>query len=75
LSPPEFRAFVVGVSYQLGNLASSASSTIETTIGEQFPLYNPDGSIRDGTFNYGKVTLTLHSKFRKKSSGSLLNKA
>ncbi|ODQ56649.1 hypothetical protein WICANDRAFT_37150, partial [Wickerhamomyces anomalus NRRL Y-366-8] len=35
LSPPEFKAFVTGVSYQLGNLASSASSTIESTIGEQ----------------------------------------
>src|SRR5215471_14865409 len=29
LSPGGFRTFVVGTSYQLGNLASSASSTIE----------------------------------------------
>jgi SHS family lactate transporter-like MFS transporter len=55
LSPPEFRAFVVGVSYQLGNLASSASSTIETTIGEQFPLYNADGTKREGLYDYAKV--------------------
>jgi SHS family lactate transporter-like MFS transporter len=38
LSPGSFRTFVVGTSYQLGNLASSASSTIESTIGERFPL-------------------------------------
>ena len=38
LSPGSLRTFVVGTSYQLGNLASSASSTIEATIGEQFPL-------------------------------------
>jgi SHS family lactate transporter-like MFS transporter len=38
LSPGSFRTFVVGTSYQLGNLASSASSTIETTIGSRFPL-------------------------------------
>ena len=34
LSPPAFRTFVVGTSYQLGNLISAASNTIETTIGE-----------------------------------------
>lgn len=44
LSPPQFRSFVGGVAYQLGNLASSASSTIEATIGERFPIYNPDGT-------------------------------
>jgi MFS transporter, SHS family, lactate transporter len=38
LSPDHFRSFVVGTSYQLGNLVSSASSTIESTIGERFPL-------------------------------------
>jgi SHS family lactate transporter-like MFS transporter len=40
LSPGSFRTFVVGTSYQLGNLVSSASSTIEATIGERFPLPN-----------------------------------
>lgn len=40
LSPGSFRTFVVGTSYQLGNLASSASSTIESTIGSRFPLPN-----------------------------------
>jgi SHS family lactate transporter-like MFS transporter len=38
LSPGSFRTFVVGTTYQLGNLVSSASSTIESRIGEQFPL-------------------------------------
>lgn len=51
LAPPEYRQFVVGVSYQLGNLCSSASSTIESTIGERFPI------VVDGkhVFNYSKV--------------------
>jgi SHS family lactate transporter-like MFS transporter len=35
LSPGSFRTFVVGTSYQLGNLVSSASSTIESRIGER----------------------------------------
>lgn len=52
LSHPDFRSFIVGISYQLGNLASSASSTIETTIGEQFKIISPTG---ETIFNYGKV--------------------
>jgi SHS family lactate transporter-like MFS transporter len=56
LSPGSFRTFVVGTSYQLGNLASSASSTIEATIGQRFPL---PSAIIDGKktkrYNYGKV--------------------
>lgn len=52
LAPPDYRAFVVGLSYQLGNLCSSASSTIETTIGERFPIVAPNG---EKTFDYGKV--------------------
>lgn len=55
LSPPEFKAFVTGVSYQLGNLASSASSTIESTIGERFPLYDDNGNKREGVYDYSKV--------------------
>ncbi|EGW33997.1 uncharacterized protein SPAPADRAFT_148328 [Spathaspora passalidarum NRRL Y-27907] len=50
LSPPQFRAFVSGVSYQLGNLVSSASSTIEATLGERFPI-DPAKEIYD----YGKT--------------------
>ena len=52
LSPGAFRTFVVGTSYQLGNLVSSASSTIESTIGERFPLPPKGGQPRD---DYGKV--------------------
>ncbi|KAL8933165.1 MAG: hypothetical protein Q9216_006491, partial [Gyalolechia sp. 2 TL-2023] len=51
LSPGSFRTFVVGTSYQLGNLVSSASSTIESTIGERFPL-PPRGETK--RYQYGK---------------------
>lgn len=58
LSPGSLRTFVVGTSYQLGNLASSASSTIEATIGERFPL-TPLVSAATGKktprYNYGLV--------------------
>jgi MFS transporter, SHS family, lactate transporter len=52
LSPGAFRTFVVGTSYQLGNLVSSASSTIESTIGERFHL-PPKGTTT--RYEYGKV--------------------
>lgn len=52
LSPGAFRTFVVGTSYQLGNLVSSASSTIEATIGERFPL-PPKGTTK--RYEYGVV--------------------
>jgi len=52
LSPGSFRTFVVGTSYQLGNLVSSASSTIESTIGSQFPL-PPKGKTK--RYKYGLV--------------------
>ncbi|KAG7660488.1 uncharacterized protein J8A68_006000, partial [[Candida] subhashii] len=41
---------VTGVSYQLGNLVSSASSTIEATIGERFPI-----NAAEGIYDYGKT--------------------
>jgi SHS family lactate transporter-like MFS transporter len=53
LSPGAFRTFVVGTSYQLGNLVSSASSTIEARIGERFPL--PDNAEGESRYDYGKV--------------------
>jgi MFS transporter, SHS family, lactate transporter len=56
LSPGAFRTFVVGTSYQLGNLASSASSTIEATLGERFPL--PPTTLNGKQvkrYDYGKV--------------------
>lgn len=52
LSPGSFRTFVVGTSYQLGNLVSSASATIEARIGEQFPLPPKKNVAR---YEYGKV--------------------
>lgn len=53
LSPGAFRTFVVGTSYQLGNLVSSASSTIESTIGDRFPL--PPTASGTKRYEYGKV--------------------
>lgn len=53
LSPPSIRTFVVGTSYQLGNLVSSASSTIESTIGQRFPL--PATAKGEKRYEYGKV--------------------
>ena len=52
LAPAELRALITGVAYQLGNMISSASSTIESTIGERFPIKGHEGT---GTYNYGKV--------------------
>lgn len=56
LSPGAFRTFVVGTSYQLGNLASSASSTIEAQLGENYPLPSIE---KEGKtvkrYEYGKV--------------------
>lgn len=53
LSPAGLRSFMMGLTYQLGNLASSASATIESTIGERFPLPpGPDGEKR---YDYGRV--------------------
>lgn len=53
LSPGAFRTFVVGTAYQLGNLVSSASSTIESRIGERFPL--PPTTSGVPRYDYGKV--------------------
>ncbi|EGW35648.1 uncharacterized protein SPAPADRAFT_69819 [Spathaspora passalidarum NRRL Y-27907] len=50
LTPPQFRAFASGVSYQIGNLISSASATIEATLGERFPI---DGE--NEIYDYGKT--------------------
>ncbi|KAM9922335.1 hypothetical protein OXX59_005889 [Metschnikowia pulcherrima] len=52
LSPPANRALMVGLAYQLGNLVSSASSTIESTIGERFPIVTASG---EQAYDYSKV--------------------
>jgi MFS transporter, SHS family, lactate transporter len=63
LSPPALRTLTVGVTYQLGNLASSASATIQGVIGERYPLPTaPDGTKR---FDYGKVILQNRYEFTK----------
>ncbi|KAF5025951.1 hypothetical protein F66182_1986 [Fusarium sp. NRRL 66182] len=53
LSPGALRTFVVGTTYQLGNLISSASSTIEARLGERFPL--PETQQGTSRYDYGKV--------------------
>ncbi|OQU96999.1 hypothetical protein CLAIMM_03004 [Cladophialophora immunda] len=53
LSPGSVRTFVVGTTYQLGSLVSSASSTIEATLGERFPLPNTSNGVP--RYDYGKV--------------------
>lgn len=55
LAPPALRSSMVGLAYQLGNLASSASSTIEATIGTTFPIKDAQGKIRPGVYNYSLV--------------------
>lgn len=62
LAPASFRTFVVGTSYQLGNLVSSASTTIETTIGENYPLpdkIDPKTGKHIHRYKYGKVIAIL----------------
>ncbi|RLN74094.1 hypothetical protein BBJ28_00019800 [Nothophytophthora sp. Chile5] len=53
LSPPSYSTLIVGTSYQLGNLISSASSTIEARLGENFPLPPNDEGV--SRYEYGKV--------------------
>ncbi|KAI5839169.1 major facilitator superfamily domain-containing protein [Morchella snyderi] len=52
LSPASARTTIVGSAYQLGNLVSSASSTIEATMGEKFRLSGEGTTAR---YNYGLV--------------------
>jgi SHS family lactate transporter-like MFS transporter len=53
LSPPHVRTLFYSFTYQLGNLASSASATIEAIIGERYTL--PPGPGGEKRYNYGKV--------------------
>lgn len=56
LAPPALRTTAVGLTYQLGNLASSASATIQATIGEHFPIapHCANGKCIE-RFDYGRV--------------------
>jgi SHS family lactate transporter-like MFS transporter len=53
LCPNALRSLMVGLTYQLGNLASSASATIQSVIGERFPL--PPAANGTKRFDYGRV--------------------
>lgn len=53
LSPDGLKTFIVGTAYQLGNLASSASPTIQATLGERFPLPSTGDGVE--RYEYGKV--------------------
>ncbi|EGC41381.1 sugar transporter [Histoplasma capsulatum var. duboisii H88] len=53
LTPPALRGLMVGFTYQLGNMVSSASATIQSVLGEKFPL--PDSETGEKRFDYGKV--------------------
>lgn len=55
LAPQEFSSFVVGTAYQLGNLISAASSTIEASLGQRFPLESGTDSNAEHRYDYGKV--------------------
>ena len=46
------RGAFTGVAYNLGNAISSIAPTIETSLGERFPL-------PDGTPNYAKTQMSL----------------
>ena len=57
ISPGSFQTFMLGTAYQMGDLASSASSTIESTLGEKCPLpplVSTNGTLTE-RYNYGKV--------------------
>ncbi|KFY16459.1 hypothetical protein V492_01302 [Pseudogymnoascus sp. VKM F-4246] len=53
LSPPALRSLLVGLTYQLGNLVSAASATIQAVIGERYPL--PPSATESSRFDYAKV--------------------
>lgn len=53
LSPPALRSLLVGLTYQLGNLVSAASATIQAVIGERYPL--PPSATEASRFDYAKV--------------------
>lgn len=55
LAPAGARTTIVGTAYQLGNLASSASSTIEAKMGERFPLKRTGTETGPVRYNYGLV--------------------
>lgn len=58
LAPADARALVSGLAYQLGNLASAASATIETQLADRYPLArNAEGVVTKN--DYAKVMAIL----------------
>ena len=58
MAPPVIRTFVVGTTYQLGNLASSPAAQLQARIAEEyFPL--PPSSTGAPRYDYGKVICAL----------------
>ena len=53
LSPATLRSLSVGITAQLGNLASSASATIQSTIAQGYPL--PPTAAWKQRYDYGRV--------------------
>ncbi|CRG91598.1 Carboxylic acid transporter protein homolog [Talaromyces islandicus] len=51
LSPQAIRSLIVGLVYQLGNLAASATPTIQALIGQRFPLIPAENGME--RFGYG----------------------
>jgi SHS family lactate transporter-like MFS transporter len=46
---------VIETSYKLGNLILAASSNIEATVGERFPLHISTKGSDENAYGYGKV--------------------
>lgn len=59
LSPPDARALVSGLAYQLGNLASAASSTIETDLAIKYPVEIDPTTGAVLRYDYAKVMAIL----------------
>ncbi|OQR95819.1 Major Facilitator Superfamily (MFS) [Achlya hypogyna] len=57
LAPPAYSTFIVGTSYQLGNLISSTASTIEASLSEVYPL--PPSASGAHRYDYSKVIAAL----------------
>ncbi|QLL35104.1 hypothetical protein HG536_0H04800 [Torulaspora globosa] len=58
LAPADARALVSGLAYQLGNLASAASATIETQLADRFP-YEKNAQGETTKHDYAKVMAIL----------------
>lgn len=52
LAPPAYRSLVVGLCNQMGTMVASACTTIESTLGERFPIVTKSGV---AAYDYSKV--------------------